>query len=127
MVPPLAMALSSTILGKNLYSKEEREAGKSAWVLGLSFISEGAIPFAAADPLRVLASVTVWFSDYRCVVHDLPMWHRSASWRILCVLDSGSSRKCSVIYLSISNRDHHQRLLVTAVKVFSQKKQAAKE
>lgn len=59
MVPPLAMALSSTILNKNLYSKEEREAGKSAWVLGLSFISEGAIPFAAADPLRVLGSVTV--------------------------------------------------------------------
>ncbi|MBP1042225.1 PTS transporter subunit EIIC [Vagococcus sp. BWB3-3] len=59
MVPPLAMALSATVLGKNLYSKEEREAGKSAWVLGLSFISEGAIPFAAADPLRVLGSVTV--------------------------------------------------------------------
>ncbi|MDH6364009.1 PTS system fructose-specific IIC component [Enterococcus sp. PF1-24] len=59
MVPPLAMALSSTILGKQLYTSEEREAGKSAWVLGLSFISEGAIPFAAADPLRVLGSVTI--------------------------------------------------------------------
>lgn len=59
MVPPLAMALSSTILGKQLYTNEEREAGKSAWVLGLSFISEGAIPFAAADPIRVLGSVTV--------------------------------------------------------------------
>lgn len=59
MVPPLAMALSSTVLGKQLYTNEEREAGKSAWVLGLSFISEGAIPFAAADPLRVLGSVTI--------------------------------------------------------------------
>jgi PTS system fructose-specific IIC component len=59
MVPPLAMALSSTILNKKLYSAEEQEAGKSAWVLGLSFISEGAIPFAAADPLRVLGSVTI--------------------------------------------------------------------
>ncbi|MDR2975767.1 MAG: fructose-specific PTS transporter subunit EIIC [Streptococcaceae bacterium] len=59
MVPPLAMALSSTIIGKKLYTQEEREAGKSAWVLGLSFISEGAIPFAAADPIRVLLSVTV--------------------------------------------------------------------
>jgi PTS system fructose-specific IIC component len=59
MVPPLAMALSSTVLGKNIYTNEEREAGKTAWVLGLSFISEGAIPFAAADPFRVLASVTV--------------------------------------------------------------------
>ena len=59
MVPPLAMALSSTILNKKLYSSEEQEAGKSAWVLGLSFISEGAIPFAAADPLRVLGSITI--------------------------------------------------------------------
>ncbi|GAB2324479.1 fructose-specific PTS transporter subunit EIIC [Alkalibacterium sp. m-11] len=59
MVPPLAMALSSTLLGKKYYSKQEKEAGKSAWVLGLSFISEGAIPFAAADPVRVLLSVTV--------------------------------------------------------------------
>lgn len=59
MVPPLAMALSSTVIGKNRYNNEQRESGKSAWVLGLSFISEGAIPFAVADPIRVLASVTV--------------------------------------------------------------------
>jgi len=59
MVPPLAMALSSTIIGKNRYTSEQRESGKSAWVLGLSFISEGAIPFAVADPIRVLASCTV--------------------------------------------------------------------
>ncbi|WP_040978650.1 PTS fructose transporter subunit IIC [Oceanobacillus jeddahense] len=59
MVPPLAMALSSTIIGKERYTLEQREAGKSAWVLGFSFISEGAIPFAVADPIRVLPSVTV--------------------------------------------------------------------
>ncbi|WP_152658408.1 PTS fructose transporter subunit IIC [Oceanobacillus sp. CFH 90083] len=59
MVPPLAMALSSTIIGKDRYTLEQREAGKSAWVLGFSFISEGAIPFAVADPIRVLPSVTV--------------------------------------------------------------------
>ncbi|WP_042143593.1 PTS fructose transporter subunit IIC [Paucisalibacillus sp. EB02] len=59
MVPPLAMAFSSTIIGKNRYTREQREAGKSAWILGFSFISEGAIPFAVADPIRVLASVTV--------------------------------------------------------------------
>lgn len=59
MVPPLAMALSSTIIGKNRYTNELRESGKSAWVLGLSFISEGAIPFAVADPIRVLCSCTV--------------------------------------------------------------------
>jgi PTS system fructose-specific IIC component len=55
MVPPLAMALATTVRGK-LFTKTERENGKAAWVLGASFITEGAIPFAAADPLRVIPS-----------------------------------------------------------------------
>ncbi|MDD1475951.1 PTS fructose transporter subunit IIABC [Arthrobacter sp. H16F315] len=53
MVPPLAMALA-TVLDKQRFSLAERENGKAAWLLGASFISEGAIPFAAADPLRVI-------------------------------------------------------------------------
>lgn len=53
MVPPLAMALATTVRGK-LFTPTERENGKAAWVLGASFISEGAIPFAAADPLLVI-------------------------------------------------------------------------
>ncbi|MFE2992437.1 fructose-specific PTS transporter subunit EIIC [Streptomyces sp. NPDC059262] len=53
MVPPLAMALATTVRGR-LFTKTERENGKAAWVLGASFITEGAIPFAAADPLRVI-------------------------------------------------------------------------
>ncbi|MBW8819380.1 MAG: PTS transporter subunit EIIC [Streptomyces sp.] len=53
MVPPLGMALATTVR-KKLFSETERENGKAAWVLGASFISEGAIPFAAADPLRVI-------------------------------------------------------------------------
>ncbi|WP_067396227.1 PTS fructose transporter subunit IIABC [Streptomyces sp. F-3] len=53
MVPPLAMALATTVRG-TLFNRTERENGKAAWVLGASFISEGAIPFAAADPLRVI-------------------------------------------------------------------------
>ncbi|MFG2445752.1 fructose-specific PTS transporter subunit EIIC [Nocardia fluminea] len=58
MVPPLAMALS-TVLRPRLYTEAERENGKAAWLLGASFISEGAIPFAAADPLRVLPSMMI--------------------------------------------------------------------
>jgi len=54
MVPPLAMALASTILARPLFTPVERENGVAAWLLGASFISEGAIPFAAADPLRVI-------------------------------------------------------------------------
>ncbi|TFB98783.1 PTS lactose transporter subunit IIC [Cryobacterium adonitolivorans] len=53
MVPPLGMALA-TVLDRKLFSPVERDNGKAAWLLGASFISEGAIPFAAADPLRVI-------------------------------------------------------------------------
>ena len=53
MVPPLAMS-AATFLRSRLFTKAEVENGRSAWLLGLSFISEGAIPFAAADPLRVI-------------------------------------------------------------------------
>ena len=56
MVPPLAMALASTIR-PGLFTEPERENGRAAWLLGASFISEGAIPFAAADPLRVIPSM----------------------------------------------------------------------
>lgn len=56
MVPPLAMALATTLRPK-LFSEPERENGRAAWLLGASFISEGAIPFAAADPLRVIPSM----------------------------------------------------------------------
>lgn len=55
MVAPLGMALATT-LRPALFSEPERENGKAAWLLGLSFISEGAIPFAAADPWRVIVS-----------------------------------------------------------------------
>ena len=58
MVPPLAMALSTTLRPK-LFTEPERENGKAAWLLGASFISEGAIPFASADPLRVISSSVV--------------------------------------------------------------------
>lgn len=58
MVPPIAMALSTRLRPK-LYTEYERENGDAAWLLGASFISEGAIPFAAADPLRVIPSMMV--------------------------------------------------------------------
>ncbi len=58
MTPPLGMALATTLRGK-LFTQPERENGKAAWLLGASFISEGAIPFMTADPARVIpASMT---------------------------------------------------------------------
>jgi PTS system fructose-specific IIC component len=58
MTPPLGLALA-TVLRKNQFSDSERENGKAAWLLGASFISEGAIPFAAADPIRVIPSIMI--------------------------------------------------------------------
>ncbi|WP_277452676.1 fructose-specific PTS transporter subunit EIIC [Janibacter sp. DB-40] len=58
MVAPLAMALATTVRPR-LFSEPERENGRAAWLLGASFISEGAIPFAAADPIRVIAGSVV--------------------------------------------------------------------
>jgi fructose PTS system EIIBC or EIIC component len=58
MTPPLGLALA-TVLFKNRFTHDEREAGKAAWVLGASFITEGAIPFAAEDPFRVIPSIMV--------------------------------------------------------------------
>ncbi|MTI66826.1 MAG: PTS fructose transporter subunit IIA [Firmicutes bacterium] len=56
MVPPLGIALATTLF-KNKFTKNERDAGKTCYVMGASFITEGAIPFAAADPARVIPSI----------------------------------------------------------------------
>ncbi|WP_297286520.1 fructose-specific PTS transporter subunit EIIC [uncultured Brachyspira sp.] len=58
MVPPLGIALAATIF-KNKFSADERDAGKTCYVMGLSFITEGAIPFAASDPIRVIPSCMI--------------------------------------------------------------------
>ena len=58
MVPPCAIALAS-LLFKNKFTKEERESGPTNFIMGLAFITEGAIPFAAADPVHVLPACIV--------------------------------------------------------------------
>nr|WP_295971693.1 fructose-specific PTS transporter subunit EIIC [uncultured Bacillus sp.] len=58
MVPPLAIAIATTLYKKK-FSKTDREAGKVNYIMGLSFITEGAIPFAAADPIRVIPSIMI--------------------------------------------------------------------
>jgi PTS system fructose-specific IIC component len=58
MVPPIGMGIAS-VIARRKFAQSEREAGKAAFVLGLCFISEGAIPFAAKDPLRVIPASIV--------------------------------------------------------------------
>ena len=77
MVPPLAIFVA-TLLFKDKFTKEERNSGLTNIIMGLSFITEGAIPFGAADPARAIPSFYSWFSSSR--------WTRlvllvSNSWR----------------------------------------------
>ena len=58
MTPPLGLALA-TVVRRQLFTPAERQAGEAAWLLGASFITEGAIPFAAGDPVRVIPSLMV--------------------------------------------------------------------
>lgn len=58
MVPPLGIAIATTMF-KNRFTESERDAGKTCYIMGASFITEGAIPFAAADPARVIPSIIV--------------------------------------------------------------------
>ncbi|MDH5162988.1 PTS fructose transporter subunit IIABC [Heyndrickxia oleronia] len=58
MVPPLGIAIATTLF-KHKFSKQDRDTGKVNYIMGLSFITEGAIPFAAADPIRVIPSLMV--------------------------------------------------------------------
>ncbi|MDP0506641.1 MAG: fructose-specific PTS transporter subunit EIIC [Fusobacterium sp. JB019] len=58
MVPPLGIAIATTVF-KNKFTKEEKDAGKTCYIMGASFITEGAIPFAAADPARVIPSCII--------------------------------------------------------------------
>ncbi|WP_111467095.1 PTS fructose transporter subunit IIABC [Microbacterium suaedae] len=102
MVPPLAMALASTLLARSKFSAVERENGVAAWLLGLSFISEGAIPFAAADPLRVIpasmlgGAVTGFLSTLLLVESQAPhggafvFFAISPLWGFLVALAAGT-------------------------------------
>ncbi|MFP2930770.1 fructose-specific PTS transporter subunit EIIC, partial [Pyxidicoccus sp. 3LG] len=69
MTPPLGLALA-TVVAKSRFTLQEREAGKAAAVLGLAFITEGAIPFAAKDPLRVIPAIVFGSA----VTGALSMW-----------------------------------------------------
>ncbi len=69
MVAPLAMALATTVRPQ-LFTEPERENGTAAWLLGASFISEGAIPFAAADPVRIITASVIGSS----ITGGLAMW-----------------------------------------------------
>jgi PTS system fructose-specific IIC component len=81
MTPPCAIALA-TLLFKNKFTKEERDAGPTNFIMGLAFITEGAIPFAASDPLHVLPSCIIGSAlaggDVRLMLQVHCPWHSTA-------------------------------------------------
>ncbi|MFD2829965.1 PTS fructose transporter subunit IIABC [Corticicoccus populi] len=109
MVPPIGIALATTVF-KNRFTIQEREAGKASYVLGASFITEGAIPFAAADPLRVIPAniIGAAVGGAICMALDIslraphggifviPIASNSPFLYILCIL-IGSVITCCII------------------------------
>ena len=68
MVAPLAIALLATFFPKKL-PKKDRQSALLNYIMGFSFISEGAIPFASADPIRVIVFLCNWFSSCRIFIN----------------------------------------------------------
>ena len=87
MVPPLAMGIA-TLVARNKFDKGQREGGKAALVLGLCFISEGAIPFAARDPMRVLPCCIVG-GAVTGAIHGGRRETDGAARRAVCSADPG--------------------------------------
>ena len=124
MVAPLAMALATT-LRPQLFTEPERENGKAAWLLGASFISEGAIPFAAADPIRVIVSSVVGSAVTGAIAMGLGTNQRAPHggiwvlpligkpWAFVLALAVGMVIMCGIV-VALKSRDH-SRAAVEAV------------
>lgn len=96
MVPPLAIALA-TMFFKNKFTEEERKAGPTNIVMGLSFISEGAIPFAASDPLRVLPSCIIGSAVAGALSMGIYLYINGTTWWNLRILNRRPSAVISHI------------------------------
>lgn len=103
MVPPIAIALSTTFF-KNKWNDEERRNGVVNYIMGLCFISEGAIPYAASDPLRVIPSCIVGSAvagglsmAFGCTLRGTSWWCIciSGCWQLAYVYSCTCSRKYS--------------------------------
>mgnify|MGYP002225729904 CR=1 FL=1 len=104
MVPPCAIALA-TLLFKQKFTKEERESGPVNFIMGLAFITEGAIPFAASDPLHVLPSCIVGAAAAGALSMAFWMYiDGSARWN-LCIPGCGT---CSDVSGSSGDRNDHR-------------------
>ena len=105
MVPPCAIALS-TLLFKDKFTKEERDAGPTNFIMGLAFITEGAIPFAASDPLHVLPSCIIGSAVAGGNVNAVWMYTDGTTWWNLRI---PGCWKCSNVSCFPRSRNSHLR------------------
>ena len=83
MVPPLAIAFATTFF-KSKFTEAERKSGLTNYIMGASFITEGAIPFAAARSGSSNCKLCCWFKYCRCVIYVIPNYITSTAWWIIC-------------------------------------------
>ncbi len=83
MVPPIGMAIA-TWIARSKFTSNQRDAGKASFVLGLCFISEGALPFVAADPLRVIISSVTRWCNCGCDFNGIEYFSASTTWWFIC-------------------------------------------
>lgn len=88
MVPPIAIALSTTFF-KNRWTEEERKSGTVNYIMGLSFVTEGAIPYAAADPLRVIPSCMIGAAVAGGLSMAVHLWRLMGEYLYLLLLEIG--------------------------------------
>ena len=102
MVPPIAIALSTTFCPKK-WSPDERRNGIVNYVMGLCFVTEGAIPYAAADPLRVLPSCIIGSALAGSLVHGVRLRPAGTPRRHLRVPRGGPRRCCTCVALAVGS------------------------
>jgi len=121
MVAPLALALA-TVVRKRLFTRQERDAGESAWLLGASFISEGAIPFAAADPVRVIPAMVIgsavtgalsmWFGAKSPAPHGgiwvVGLIDRPLQWTLSIIIGALVGAACVIVTKTIGRKEAAQ-------------------
>ena len=96
MVPAIGMGIA-TFVARNKFIDSEREAGKASFVLGLCFISEGAIPFAARDPMRNSINYGRWCTGW-CSVNAVRLWSDGTTWWSVRTVNSRRNQQCSDVY-----------------------------
>lgn len=116
--------LLATLLFKHKFTKEERTSGQSCWILGASYITEGAIPFAVSDPIRVIPSLMTGSAVAAGISMAVGSYFNGTSWRDLGDANSKCYEQFTYVCLGNCIRYSHYSLYAwTIEKTVKEKKQ----